>query len=55
MHVTTTPSIEGRKIVRYRGIVAGETILGANICKELFAGIRNLKRNRKGLSLELKS
>ena len=40
--VTTTPSVEGRRIVRYAGIVTGEAILGANIFKDLFAGIRDI-------------
>jgi uncharacterized protein YbjQ (UPF0145 family) len=34
MLVTTTPSIEGRKITKYCGVVAGEPILGANVFKE---------------------
>ena len=38
MLVTTTPSIEGRKITKYCGVVAGEAILGANLFKDLFAG-----------------
>jgi len=42
MLVTTTPAIEGQRITRYCGIVAGETILGANLFKDLFAGIRDL-------------
>jgi len=46
MHLTTTPSIEGSKIVRYCGIVTGEAILGANIFKDLFAGIRDLVGGR---------
>ena len=46
MHVTTTPSIEGRKITKYCGVVAGEAILGANIFKDLFAGIRDLVGGR---------
>jgi uncharacterized protein YbjQ (UPF0145 family) len=46
MQVTTTPSIEGRKITRYCGVVAGEAILGANLFKDLFAGIRDLVGGR---------
>ena len=38
--VTTTPSVEGRTITSYRGIVTGEAVMGANIFKDLFAGIR---------------
>ena len=44
--VTTTPSIEGRKITSYRGIVTGEAIMGANIFKDLFAGIRDIVGGR---------
>jgi len=46
MIVTTTPSIEGRMITRYCGIVTGEAILGANLFKDLFAGIRDLVGGR---------
>jgi uncharacterized protein YbjQ (UPF0145 family) len=44
--VTTTPSIEGKRIASYRGIVTGEAILGANIFKDLFAGIRDIVGGR---------
>jgi uncharacterized protein YbjQ (UPF0145 family) len=46
MLVTTTPSIEGRKIMKYCGVVAGEAILGANLFKDVFAGIRDLVGGR---------
>ena len=46
MLVTTTPTVEGQRITRYCGIVAGETILGANLFKDLFAGIRDLVGGR---------
>lgn len=46
MIVTTTPSIEGRKITGYLGIVTGEAILGANIFRDLFAGIRDIVGGR---------
>lgn len=46
MIVTTTPTIEGRRITDYRGVVAGEAILGANLFKDLFAGIRDLVGGR---------
>jgi len=46
MIVTTTPSIEGKRISRYCGVVAGEAILGANLFKDLFAGIRDLVGGR---------
>lgn len=48
MIVTTTPTIEGRQIVKYYGIVTGEAILGANLFKDLFAGIRDLVSGRSG-------
>lgn len=46
MIVTTTPGIEGKRITRYCGIVAGEAILGANLFKDVFAGIRDLVGGR---------
>jgi uncharacterized protein YbjQ (UPF0145 family) len=46
MIVTTTPNIEGKKITAYLGLVAGEAILGANLFKDLFAGIRDLVGGR---------
>jgi uncharacterized protein YbjQ (UPF0145 family) len=44
--VSTTPAIEGRRITRYHGLVTGEAILGANIFKDLFAGIRDIVGGR---------
>ena len=46
MIVTTTPSIEGKRITQYCGIVTGEAILGANLFKDIFAGIRDLVGGR---------
>lgn len=46
MLVTTTPSIEGKRITKYCGVVAGEAILGANLFKDIFAGIRDLVGGR---------
>ncbi|MFZ1385871.1 MAG: heavy metal-binding domain-containing protein [Thiolinea sp.] len=46
MIVTTTPSIEGRRVTKYCGVIAGEAILGANMFKDLFAGIRDLVGGR---------
>ena len=46
MHVTTTPTIEGKKIVRYCGVIAGEAILGANVFKDLFASVRDIVGGR---------
>lgn len=48
MLVSTTPNIEGRKITNYLGMVSGEAILGANIFKDLFAGIRDIVGGRSG-------
>ena len=41
MIITTTPTIEGRPIKEYKGIVTGETIIGANFIKDFLAGIRD--------------
>ena len=46
MDITTTHSIEGRRITRYLGIVTGEAILGANVFKDLFASIRDVVGGR---------
>jgi uncharacterized protein YbjQ (UPF0145 family) len=46
MILTTTPTIEGRPVQRYVGIVTGEAILGANIFKDFFAGIRDIVGGR---------
>jgi uncharacterized protein YbjQ (UPF0145 family) len=48
MLVTTTNNIEGRRIVAYRGLVAGEAILGANLFRDLFASIRDIVGGRSG-------
>lgn len=42
MLVTTTPSVEGKQITNYFGVVTGETIIGANFVKDFFAGIRDI-------------
>ncbi|RPH92681.1 hypothetical protein EHM69_12255 [candidate division KSB1 bacterium] len=56
MIITTTPSIEGKKILEYRGIVTGEAILGANLFRDLFAGIRDIVGGRAAAwEKELKS
>jgi uncharacterized protein YbjQ (UPF0145 family) len=46
MIITTTPSIEGKRIEEYLGIVTGEAILGANLFKDIFANIRDLVGGR---------
>lgn len=48
MIITTTNSIEGRKIRDYKGVVTGEAILGANVFRDLFAGIRDIVGGRSG-------
>lgn len=46
MIITTTHGVEGKTIKEYRGIVTGEAILGANIFKDMFAGIRDIVGGR---------
>jgi uncharacterized protein YbjQ (UPF0145 family) len=48
MIVTTTDTVEGRRIVQYLGIVAGEAIVGANVFRDLFAGVRDVIGGRSG-------
>lgn len=54
MIVTTTPSVEGREIDQYKGIVFGEVISGVNFFKDIGAGLRNVFGGRsKGYEEEL--
>lgn len=46
MLVVTTPNIEGKPISEYLGLVSGEAILGANIMRDFFAGIRDIVGGR---------
>ena len=48
MILSTTPTIEGHSILEYKGIVTGETIIGANFVKDFFAGIRDIIGGRSG-------
>ena len=48
MIVTTTPNVEGRSVRRYLGVVTGEAILGANLFKDMFAGLRDIVGGRSG-------
>lgn len=48
MLVTTTNSVEGHPVKEYRGLVAGEAILGANVFRDLFASIRDIVGGRAG-------
>ena len=46
MILSTTPSIEGKKIIKYLGVISGEAIMGANIFKDLFATVRDIVGGR---------
>ncbi|MEO6264447.1 MAG: heavy metal-binding domain-containing protein [Luteimonas sp.] len=46
--VTTTDGFEGRRIVAYKGLVGGDAILGANLFRDFFAGIRDVLGGRSG-------
>jgi uncharacterized protein YbjQ (UPF0145 family) len=46
MIVTTTPSVEGRPIGEYLGVIAGEMVLGANVFKDIGAAFRNITGGR---------
>ena len=48
MLVTTTPIIEGKRIIHYYGIVSGETIIGAHVFRDFLAGIRDFVGGRSG-------
>ena len=48
MITTTTSTLEGKRIITYHGIVTGETIIGANIFRDFFAGIRDIVGGRSG-------
>ncbi len=48
MILSTTPTIEGHTIREYKGVVTGETIIGANIVKDFLAGIRDIVGGRSG-------
>ncbi len=48
MILTTTNNIEGKKVVKYLGIVSGEAIIGANFIKDFFASVRDIVGGRAG-------
>jgi uncharacterized protein YbjQ (UPF0145 family) len=48
MILSTTPSIEGKRITQYHGVVVGEAIVGANIFRDIMAGIRDIVGGRSG-------
>ena len=48
MLISTTNTLEGKTIVQYFGMVSGEAILGANVFKDIFAGLRDIVGGRSG-------
>jgi uncharacterized protein YbjQ (UPF0145 family) len=48
MITTTTDQIEGRRVVEYLGVVAGEAIIGVNVFRDFFSGIRDIVGGRAG-------
>lgn len=48
MLMTTTPTVEGKSIRSYHGVVTGEAIIGANFLKDMFASIRDIVGGRAG-------
>lgn len=48
MIITTTDSVEGRRVVEYLGVVTGEAIIGVNIFRDMFSGIRDIIGGRAG-------
>lgn len=49
MIITTTPTIEGKQIREYKGLVFGEVVVGANIIRDFFAGITDIIGGRSGV------
>lgn len=48
MLLSTTSTLDGHDVLEYKGIVTGEAILGANIFRDVFAGIRDIVGGRAG-------
>lgn len=48
MILTTTSTVDGHSVTRYHGIVTAEVIIGANIFRDIFAGIRDIVGGRSG-------
>lgn len=48
MIVSTTPDLQGQKITGYLGVVTGEAIMGANVFRDMFAGLRDIVGGRSG-------
>lgn len=48
MILTTTPNVDGKQILTYHGVIAGEAIMGANIVRDIFASITDIIGGRSG-------
>ena len=48
MIISTTDSIEGRRIAGYLGVVSGDAVMGTNVFRDLFAGLRDIVGGRSG-------
>ncbi|EWY39378.1 hypothetical protein N825_06680 [Skermanella stibiiresistens SB22] len=48
MIITTTDHVEGRRVIEYLGVVTGEAIIGVNVFRDFFAGIRDIVGGRSG-------
>ena len=48
LQITTTSNFEGRRTVEYKGLVSGDAILGANMFRDMFAGLRDMIGGRSG-------
>lgn len=48
MIITTTNAVEGKRVVQYHGVVTGQTIMGANIFRDILASIRDIVGGRSG-------
>lgn len=46
MLILTTPTIDGKEIIKYHGLITGESLLGANVYKDLFSGVRDVVGGR---------
>ena len=48
MIISTTPTLEGKTIVEYRGLVTGQAVMGANFVRDIFAAVRDFVGGRSG-------
>ena len=53
MLILTTPTIEGKKIIQYYGLVTGDSLLGASMYKDMFSGVRCCRRKNSKYEEEL--